>query len=236
MGVSPPSPFRLAPNTPRRSPRVDHAPPITSLRGRSSRAAWPTPGEGRAAATSPACREVLWAARSPGRTTACLRSCGGEGADRLSTRTQLAPDPIKRVQGSFSVRPPATVTPFAKGTLVPFREAAAVFTTAWTASPQLPAVGFTANWSQEGFWRQTLRQVVRIGAGGGRVRIRLSNAYGTSPLRIAGATVARAGEGPVSSPAHCGGSPSRGPGASRSRRADRSPATPPNSWWRPWSP
>ncbi|MEU9543218.1 GDSL-type esterase/lipase family protein [Streptomyces mirabilis] len=70
-----------------------------------------------------------------------------------------------------------------------------MFTTAWTASPQLPAVGFTANWSQEGFWRQTLRQVVRIGAGGGRVRIRLSNAYGTSPLRIAGATVARAGEG-----------------------------------------
>ncbi|MER5341852.1 SGNH/GDSL hydrolase family protein [Streptomyces sp. NPDC056704] len=70
-----------------------------------------------------------------------------------------------------------------------------MFTTAWTASPQLPAVGFTPNWSQEGFWRQTLRQVVRIGAGGGRVRIRLSNAYGTSPLRIAGATVARAGEG-----------------------------------------
>ncbi len=70
-----------------------------------------------------------------------------------------------------------------------------MFTTAWTASPQLPAVGFTPNWSQEGFWRQSLRQVVRIGAGGGRVRIRLSNAYGTSPLRIAGATVARAGEG-----------------------------------------
>lgn len=67
-----------------------------------------------------------------------------------------------------------------------------MFTTAWTASPQLPAEGFTPNWSQEGFWRQSLRQAVRLTAGGGRVRIRLSNAYGTSPLRIAGATVARA--------------------------------------------
>lgn len=70
-----------------------------------------------------------------------------------------------------------------------------MFTTAWTASPQLPSEGFTPNWSREGFWRQSLRQVVRVGAGGGRIRIRLSHAYGTSPLRIAGATVARAGEG-----------------------------------------
>jgi lysophospholipase L1-like esterase len=66
-----------------------------------------------------------------------------------------------------------------------------VFTTAWTASPQSPSTGFTPNWSQEGFWRQSLRQVVRLTAGGDRVRIRLSNVYGTSPLRIAGATVAR---------------------------------------------
>ncbi|MET9562730.1 SGNH/GDSL hydrolase family protein [Streptomyces tauricus] len=67
-----------------------------------------------------------------------------------------------------------------------------MFTTAWTASPQSPSTGFTPNWSQEGFWRQSLRQVVRLSAGGDRVRIRLSNAYGTSPLRIAGATLARA--------------------------------------------
>jgi lysophospholipase L1-like esterase len=66
-----------------------------------------------------------------------------------------------------------------------------VFTTAWTASPQQPSAGFTPNWSQEGFWRHSLRQVVRLTAGGDRVRIRLSNAYGTSPLRIAGATLAR---------------------------------------------
>ncbi|MFJ2257709.1 SGNH/GDSL hydrolase family protein [Streptomyces sp. NPDC087844] len=70
-----------------------------------------------------------------------------------------------------------------------------MFTTAWTASPQSPSIGFTPNWSQEGFWRQSLRQVVRLSAGGDRVRIRLSNAYGTSPLRIAGATLARPAAG-----------------------------------------
>ncbi|MFE9683609.1 GDSL-type esterase/lipase family protein [Streptomyces sp. NPDC006285] len=70
-----------------------------------------------------------------------------------------------------------------------------MFTTAWTASPQTPSTGFTPNWSQEGFWRHSLRQAVRLTAGGDRVRIRLSNAYGTSPLRIAGATLARTAVG-----------------------------------------
>jgi lysophospholipase L1-like esterase len=70
-----------------------------------------------------------------------------------------------------------------------------MFTTAWTASPQLPSEGFTPNWSRQGFWRQSVRQVVRLTAGGGRLRVRLSHAYGTSPLRIAGATVARTTEG-----------------------------------------
>jgi hypothetical protein len=37
----------------------------------------------------------------------------------------------------------------------------------------------------------TLRQVVRVSAGGDRVRIRLSNAFGTRPLAIGGAHVAR---------------------------------------------
>nr|WSY52235.1 SGNH/GDSL hydrolase family protein [Streptomyces sp. NBC_00886] len=69
-----------------------------------------------------------------------------------------------------------------------------MFTAAWTASPQLPSEGFTPNWSREGFWRQSVRQVVRLTAGGGRVRVRFSNAYGTSPVRIAGGAVARAAE------------------------------------------
>ncbi|MFC7305270.1 SGNH/GDSL hydrolase family protein [Streptomyces monticola] len=66
---------------------------------------------------------------------------------------------------------------------------------AWTASPQLPSSGFTPNWSQQGFSHQSVRQVVRVTEAGDEIRIRLSNAYGTSPLRLTGATVARAGDG-----------------------------------------
>ena len=66
-----------------------------------------------------------------------------------------------------------------------------MFSASWTASPQLPSEGFTPNWSREGFWRQSLRQVIRLSAGGSRVRVRLSNAYGTSPVRVAGASVGR---------------------------------------------
>ncbi|MER6994427.1 SGNH/GDSL hydrolase family protein [Streptomyces sp. NPDC000410] len=62
---------------------------------------------------------------------------------------------------------------------------------AWAASPQTPSTGFTPNWSQEGFSRQTVRQVVRVTGAGDQVRIRLSNAYGTSPLHVTGATIAR---------------------------------------------
>ncbi|ATL29195.1 SGNH/GDSL hydrolase family protein [Streptomyces formicae] len=72
---------------------------------------------------------------------------------------------------------------------------AAAWTAAWAASPQRPSTGFKANWSEAGFDRQTLRQVVRVTEGGERARIRLSNAYGTSPLRVASATVARTTKG-----------------------------------------
>ncbi|MER5937535.1 SGNH/GDSL hydrolase family protein [Streptomyces sp. NPDC001928] len=75
-----------------------------------------------------------------------------------------------------------------------------MFTASWTASPQRPSEGFTPNWSREGFWRQSLRQVVRLSAGGGRVRVRLSNAYGVSPVRVAGASVGRTGEGAAVAP------------------------------------
>ncbi|NBE53333.1 SGNH/GDSL hydrolase family protein [Streptomyces boluensis] len=62
---------------------------------------------------------------------------------------------------------------------------------AWTAAPQQPSTGFTPNWSQQGFSHQSVRQVVRVTEAGSSVRVRLSNAYGTAPLRITGATVAR---------------------------------------------
>ncbi|MFF1714721.1 SGNH/GDSL hydrolase family protein [Streptomyces sp. NPDC058268] len=69
------------------------------------------------------------------------------------------------------------------------------WTAAWAASPQRASTGFKANWSEDGFSGHTLRQVVRVTEGGDRARIRLSNAYGTSPLHIAGATIARTKKG-----------------------------------------
>ncbi|MCF6471807.1 SGNH/GDSL hydrolase family protein [Nonomuraea sp. MG754425] len=66
---------------------------------------------------------------------------------------------------------------------------------AWTAAPQRASAGFAPNWSEEGFSGQSVRQVVRPTADGSSVRIRLSNEYGVSPVRVTGATIAHAGQG-----------------------------------------
>lgn len=57
----------------------------------------------------------------------------------------------------------------------------------WGAAMQRPIAGGEdegPNWSTEGFGDHSLRQVVRLSAGGAQVRIRLSNRYGTRPLRV----------------------------------------------------
>ncbi|MFF2922158.1 SGNH/GDSL hydrolase family protein [Streptomyces celluloflavus] len=56
------------------------------------------------------------------------------------------------------------------------------------------------NWSRQGFENETLRQVIRLSVGGPKLRIRLSNAYGITPLHIAGATVARSDGGAKARP------------------------------------
>lgn len=61
----------------------------------------------------------------------------------------------------------------------------------WAASPHAPTDVFGPSWGPGGFDDHSVRQVVRISEGGAAVRIRLSNAYGTSPLVVTGATVAR---------------------------------------------
>lgn len=66
------------------------------------------------------------------------------------------------------------------------------WTAAWTTSPQRPSIGFAPNWSEEGFADQTIRQTVRLSAGGDALRVRLSNRHGTRPLQVAGLTVAAA--------------------------------------------
>jgi lysophospholipase L1-like esterase len=68
----------------------------------------------------------------------------------------------------------------------------------WATAKQHPMPGnewFGDNWSMDGFADRSVRQVVRVSAGGSQARIRLSNLYGTKALRITGATIAKAGEG-----------------------------------------
>ncbi|MBT2505599.1 SGNH/GDSL hydrolase family protein [Streptomyces sp. ISL-98] len=65
----------------------------------------------------------------------------------------------------------------------------------WATSPQAPTAPFGPNWSQQGFDNHTVRQVVRVSTGGTKARIELSNRYGSTPLRITGATVARTDKG-----------------------------------------
>ncbi|WP_344527677.1 SGNH/GDSL hydrolase family protein [Streptomyces albiaxialis] len=65
----------------------------------------------------------------------------------------------------------------------------------WATSVQQPGPGFFPNWSEKGFERQTVRQVVRVSEGGGSARFALSNRYGAAALKVAGATVGRTGEG-----------------------------------------
>lgn len=67
----------------------------------------------------------------------------------------------------------------------------------WGASPQ-PVWGadflFPTN-VPTNLHDQTVRQIARVSQGGQRLRIVLSNAYGSQPIRIGGATVARPGQG-----------------------------------------
>lgn len=70
----------------------------------------------------------------------------------------------------------------------------------WAASPHEPTEVFGPSWSTTGFADQSVRQVVRVSAGGPSVRIRLSNAYGTAPLRLTSATIAKSAGGAAIEP------------------------------------
>ena len=67
----------------------------------------------------------------------------------------------------------------------------------WTASPQPRWDGDFALPTNlpEQLWNQTVRQSLRVSVGGKRVRVMLSNEYGTKPLLIGAAHLALAGEG-----------------------------------------
>jgi lysophospholipase L1-like esterase len=57
----------------------------------------------------------------------------------------------------------------------------------WSAAPMAPGSGLEA---PQTFENQTVRHVVHISAGGQRIRVRLSNAYGSAPLLVGTAHVA----------------------------------------------
>jgi lysophospholipase L1-like esterase len=62
----------------------------------------------------------------------------------------------------------------------------------WGASPLPPSAATARFAATPAFANQTIRQIVRLSAGGDRVRLRLTNEYGTQPLRIGAARVALA--------------------------------------------
>ncbi|HET6865144.1 MAG TPA: SGNH/GDSL hydrolase family protein [Solirubrobacteraceae bacterium] len=62
----------------------------------------------------------------------------------------------------------------------------------WGASPQAATTG---NLSGVGFRDATIREIVFTSVGGARVRVRLTNAFGSAPLRIGRAAVALAANG-----------------------------------------
>ena len=76
------------------------------------------------------------------------------------------------------------------------RPAAAVrrggWVTSWSASPQAAAPGTPA---AGGLDDQTVRDIIFTSVGGDLVRLQLTNAFGTSPLRVGRVTVAVAGPG-----------------------------------------
>jgi lysophospholipase L1-like esterase len=65
----------------------------------------------------------------------------------------------------------------------------------WTASPQNLEPPFVAP-NPGSFNGQTVRQIIRTSVGGSKVRVRLSNECGTTPLSIGSVTVARHASGP----------------------------------------
>ena len=71
----------------------------------------------------------------------------------------------------------------------------------WSSSmiAAAPDIFGIPNWSS-GFDNQSVRQVVRVSKGGAAVRIRVSNVFGTTPLRLTGATVAQVAIVPMQDP------------------------------------
>lgn len=60
----------------------------------------------------------------------------------------------------------------------------------WTAAPVTPSAALGPMPATPSYANRTIRQTLRLSAGGKALRVRLSNAYGPGPLRIGGARIA----------------------------------------------
>jgi len=78
----------------------------------------------------------------------------------------------------------------AAAVLAAFPATAADWITSWAASPLPSAGGSPRAPAPLSLDNQTIRQVLRLSAGGKRLRIRLSNEYGGKPLKLGAATIA----------------------------------------------
>jgi lysophospholipase L1-like esterase len=77
-------------------------------------------------------------------------------------------------------------------TLIALPSEASGWTASWGAAPLPPGPAVGPFPATPAFSNQTIRQVVRISAGGDRIRVRFTNEYGTKPLLIGAARVALA--------------------------------------------
>jgi lysophospholipase L1-like esterase len=70
------------------------------------------------------------------------------------------------------------------------------WTASWSSAQMVPVNDqvVPAEWLEDA----TIREVVRVGLGAPRLRLRLSNAHGTAPLAIGGVTLARSADGRTS--------------------------------------
>jgi lysophospholipase L1-like esterase len=86
----------------------------------------------------------------------------------------------------------ATLAVVARGATIRSAPRSGHWIATWAAGPQAP-VGNP--FAEAGFRDQTIREVVFASAGGSRVRVRLSNVYGSRPLEVGRASVAIQREG-----------------------------------------
>jgi lysophospholipase L1-like esterase len=111
------------------------------------------------------------------------------------TKRRLTMAAVVAAATAISVAPPATANGGGRdGSAITWRSG-------WATAPQQPKPGWPMpNWSEQGFAGESIRQVVRLSTGGTRLRIRLSNRYGATPLRVTGATVALTDTGAAVAP------------------------------------